>query len=82
MIKTYEILTELKPPRKFPYKIITVKLDDKQRRELLNWLKDNCGKYNQDYVYWALKDGCMWDGCSEIFFKAEEHAMAFKLAWS
>lgn len=87
MIKSYKILTELKPPRKFQYKIITIKLDDKNRKEILKWLKDNCGKYNQDYIYWALKEGNSWNGGhhhyggSEIYFKTEELAMAFKIRW-
>lgn len=83
MIKRYIILTELKPPRKFPYKIILSKeIDSNSRQEILKWIKENCGKYNQDYIYWALKKGNMWNGDSELYFKTEENAMAFKLMWS
>lgn len=82
MIKRYIILTELKPPRKFSYKFILNKnINYEKRQEILTWLKENCGKYNQDYIYWALKKGNMWNGDSELYFKTEELAMAFKLRW-
>lgn len=82
MIKSYKILTDLKPPRKFPYKIILKnEVDYKSRQEILKWIKENCGKYNKDYVYWALNQRTVWVGGSEIYFKTEELAMAFKLRW-
>ena len=82
MIKKYKILTNLKPPRKFQYKFILDHQEKNKRQEILNWLKENCGKYNTDYIYWGLIKENPWITGVELYFKTEDMAMAFKLRWS
>lgn len=77
---------------KFPHKFImdrpklhTDRATVKQRREVLEWIKENCGLYSKDYIYWGLKDRKVeprWiDSDPEIYFKTEEYAAMFKLRW-
>lgn len=65
---------------KFPYKFIPVFGHD-ARKEILNWLRDECGRYNKDYIYWGLKGNPFDIIGFELYFKSKENAMAFKLRW-
>lgn len=74
---------------KFPYKFIMESNPERptgeERKEVLEWVRENCGLYNKDHIYWGLKDRkvepCWLDSDSEIQFKTEEYATAFKLRW-
>lgn len=75
---------------KFPYKFIMCSTNSErptpeQRQEVLEWIKENCGSYNKDHIYWGLKDRITeprWvDSEPEVYFKTEEYATAFKLRW-
>jgi len=66
---------------KFSHKF-NICLDYKNRQELVSWLKENCGLYNKDYIYWALKARVIGQHDRfDIYFKSKENAMAFKLVW-
>ena len=74
---------------KFPHKFIMnsgiERPFNKQRKEVLEWIRENCGSYNKDHIYWGLKDRIAeprWiDSDPEIYFKTEKYATAFKLRW-
>lgn len=75
---------------KFSYKFIMCSIKGKrptpkQRKEVLEWIKENCGSYSKDYIYWGLKDRTAkpnwFDPDPEIYFKTEKYATAFKLRW-
>ena len=75
---------------KFPHKFIMdygrERPPSKQRKEVLEWIRENCGSYSKDHIYWGLKDriaGPRWtDSDPEIYFKTEKYATAFKLRWT
>ncbi len=81
MITKYYILS--KPKGKFLYKFILKNAIDRDlRKYIVAWLKENCGKYNENYIYWGLKKDNIWCDGPEIYFRTEDLAMAFKLRWS
>ncbi len=69
------------PKNKFSYYFGVDKLTVTDRIEVIKWLKENCGKYNQDYIYWALTQRNYAGSGAQIYFMAEDNAAAFKLTW-
>ena len=56
-----------------------VKAFEAQRIDIIAWLIDNFG-YNEDSGHWGMWE---WAGHTVYFsFRYEDHAMAFKLAWT
>lgn len=81
MIKTYD--QNIK--NKFPHKFDIKRLDVESSVEMIAWLRENCGKYNQDYIYWGLKRSTtqmIFANSTEVHIKNEQDAFAFKLRWS
>ncbi len=81
MIKSYDLNTK----NKFRHKFIITRLDPKSSQEMISWLKEICGKYNQDYIYWALLPSTIrasFANPPEIYIKDEQDAFAFKMRWS
>lgn len=66
---------------KFSHKFVLMPIPKKMRLELLRWVKENCGLYNKNYIYWGLKTTSIDLSGFEIYFKSKEIAMAFKLRW-
>jgi hypothetical protein len=70
---------------KFTTKFVVV-LSYEEKSDIEDWLKDNIGKYGQDWMWWGPQgvrhdDSGYLQYPKEIYFSSDEYALAFKLAW-
>jgi len=58
----------------FPFVFQMVDIED--REEMKEWLMENIGYYNGDWIWWGTKHGN-----PSVYIKEAESATAFKLRW-
>lgn len=73
---------------KFPYHFTVRETNPQDRQEIIDWLKENFGKYGQNYIYWGIRPSKIYSNRInyydpfEFYIRNKQDAFAFKMRWA